>query len=158
MEIADKTIVILGGSGQVGAAVCRALLAERPARIILVSRRKRKGAKTIQTIRSLTAQDPEAATKIISVCGDIFLRAAWQYDSEVSREVILADAKKRRQLVDDILNPLDEEMVDASLLARIIQGTASGLDGSPADIVVDCLNTATAVAYQDLNSPPPPPH
>jgi hypothetical protein len=32
----------------------------------------------------------------------------------------------------------------------MIAGTAPGLDGSPAEIVIDCMNTATALSYQDV--------
>jgi hypothetical protein len=124
MEIADRTIVVLGGSGLVGTAVCRELLGRRPARLVLVSRRKHKGE---DLAHSLRAQNPEARTQIIPVCGDVFLRAEWHRDGEVSREDILADAKNRLRLVADVLDPLDEDIIGASLLTQIIRGAVPGL-------------------------------
>jgi len=35
MDITGKTVLVLGGWGLVGSAICRKLVAERPARIII---------------------------------------------------------------------------------------------------------------------------
>jgi hypothetical protein len=52
-------------------------------------------------------------------------------------------------LVGDILDELNEDILTSSLLYQLITGRARGLDG-PAQIIVDCVNTATAVAYQNV--------
>ncbi|MEX0787549.1 MAG: hypothetical protein WD040_01995, partial [Anaerolineales bacterium] len=57
-----------------------------------------------------------------------------------------------------ILDQLNEEILTSSLLYQLILGQATGAppggakgkSGPPADIVVDCVNTATAVAYQNI--------
>ncbi len=76
--------------------------------------------------------------------------AEWQHEDTHPRPIVLADTHKRRQLVTDVLDELTDEIVEASMLAQIILGAAPGLDGVPAQIVVDCINIATAVAYQNI--------
>jgi hypothetical protein len=53
-------------------------------------------------------------------------------------------------LIADILDPLDEDIVSSSMLSHVIEGRAAGFDVPPAQIVVDCMNTATAVSYQNV--------
>jgi len=149
MDIEGNNVLVLGGSGLVGIAVCRELLAYRPALLTIASRRKTKAE---QAVRQLQGEFPAAPTQFLSVGGDIFLRAEWQTDGVPARAELLADPVKRRRLIADILDPLDDDIVTSSLLAQIIQGAAAGLDGRPAQIVVDGMNTATRVAYQDIYS------
>ncbi len=62
----------------------------------------------------------------------------------------MRELQKRRQLVADILDQLDEDILQSSQLYHLILGTAEGLGDVPAAIIVDCVNTATAVAYQNI--------
>ncbi|MDP6709003.1 MAG: short-chain dehydrogenase [Alphaproteobacteria bacterium] len=146
MEITGKNALILGGAGLVGHAVCNRLLAHRPARIVVAARRQ---AKARQAVEALRQAHPDTETELLPTWGDIFIRADWQ-DGEAGRAAALAEADKRRRLIDDVLAPLDDDILAASLLARLIFGQHSQAGGAPADIVVDCINTATAVSYQNL--------
>ena len=146
MEIRGKNVLVLGGGGMVGSAVCRELLRHRPARIALAARRRAKAEATARQIETLCESD----TRIVPVWGDIFMRAEWQQDAASPRDAVLSDPERRRRFVADILDELDEDMIEASLLQKMILGTVEGLEGTPADIVVDCMNTATAVSYTDL--------
>ncbi len=146
MDIRGKNALVLGGFGLVGRAVCRELLAHEPACLVVTSLRKEEAE---QAVAELKAEFPKSATQFFATWGDIFLRAEWQTDNP-SRNTIMGDATKRKLLVEDVVGHLDEEMLEASLLFQIIQGKATGLDGSPAQIIVDCINTSTAVAYQDI--------
>ncbi len=147
MDIEGKNILVLGGCGLVGIAVCRELLMQQPAVLSVASRRREKAERAV---RQLQAEFPEASTRILPVWGDVFLRAEWQADDIPARTDILADPAKRRRLIADILDPLDNDIIASSLLTQLIQGTTAGLDSVPAQIVVDCMNTATRVAYQDI--------
>jgi hypothetical protein len=62
----------------------------------------------------------------------------------------LADPDRRRRLIRDIVDPLDEGILSSSFLVQLITGAAPGLDGIGADAVIDCMNTATAVSYQNI--------
>ena len=146
MDIRGKNALVLGGFGLVGRAVCRELLAYDPARLVVTSLRKEEAE---QAVAELKAEFPKSPTKFFGVWGDIFLRAEWQKDN-LSRSDIMADPERRKRLVGDIVDELSEDVLTASLLFQFIQGTAKGLDGSPSQIVVDCINTSTAVAYQNI--------
>lgn len=149
MEIEGKDVLILGGAGLVGAAVCHEMLASCPASLVVASRQRQRAD---QAVARLKAAFPESATRIIAISGDVFIRAEWQEDAKGPhpRAAVLADPDKRRRLIADILDPLDEDIVESSLLTRMIEGRAPGLGGQPAQIIVDCMNTATAVSYQNI--------
>ena len=119
MDIAGRNILVLGGSGLVGLSVCRALIKHQPARLVVASHHK---TKSYSTVRQLKAEYQGISTLILPAWGDVFLRAEWQQEQEITREEILADSNKRRQLLFDILNPLDEEIINSSLLTHIIKG------------------------------------
>ena len=149
MNIEGKSALVLGGAGLVGAAVCRQLIAEAPARLIVAARRKSRAEQAVEALR---AECPDAPVAITPAWGDVFLRADWQGDGAVSRTDVLADPGRRRRLIDDILTPLDEDMVRSSFLVQLLTGNVHGFPSVAAEIVVDCMNTATAVSYQDIYS------
>lgn len=147
MNIEGKKVLVLGGGGMVGQAVCRELLAQQPARLVIASRRKSKACATEAMLKS---EYPNTATQIIPVWGDVFLRAEWQNDGESARASVLTDTQKRRRLIGDIIDPLNEDIVTSSLLVQFILGSTTELGGVPSHIIADCMNTATAVSYQDV--------
>ncbi len=149
MDIRGRNLLVLGGYGLVGTAVCRAALAHEPARLVVASLRRREAESAVETLR---ADFPKSGTRILPAWGDVFLRAEWQEpsDGRHPREAVLADAAMRQRLIADILDELSEEIVAASLLARLILGHFPGLDKAPAHVIVDCMNTATGVAYQNI--------
>jgi NAD(P)-dependent dehydrogenase (short-subunit alcohol dehydrogenase family) len=149
LDIKDKSILVLGGYGLVGSAVCRELLLRRPSRLLVGSLRRIQAESAVAQLKAGT---PGSDTEIVPVWGDVLLRAEWQTeDGEVHPRVrVLEQPEQRRQLVGDILDELEADILQASLLYQLITGTWSGIDGRGADIVVDCMNTATAVAYQNI--------
>ena len=149
MDIEGKNALVLGGYGLVGMAVCRRLLEHQPARLVVSSLRREEAEAGVAALRRAF---PAAAGRIRPAWGDNLLRAEWQ-DGEAGvhpRTAVLSDPAKRRRLVADILDELNEDILQASLLYQLILGTAPGLDRQPAQIVIDCVNTATAVAYQNI--------
>ena len=137
MEVRDSTILILGGAGLVGAAVSRRLASRRPRRLVLASLRREEAEEAVTTLRAETG---EGAVEAEAAWGDIFLPVemkdrAW---SEIS-----GDEEQRQRLVDDLYGELTEEVFERSTLGRLL------VDVSP-DIVVDCVNTAGALAYQNV--------
>lgn len=146
MDIEGKHALVLGGHGLVGMAVCRRLLACRPASLTVASRSPDNARRAADELR---AEHATGSTEFFAASGDVFLRQAWQANGD-GRAAALADPERRRRLIADILDPLDEDIFRTSTLSSMILGTAPGLSGSPAEIVVDCINTATAVSYQDV--------
>ena len=134
MEIRNSTVLLLGGSGLVGMAVAHRLLAYGPRRVV---------------ITGLTRDEAEpAAEELRAQAGGIAIDAAWGNIfapadlATRSRDEILADATARRRLVEDYVAPYGQSPLDENLLFTWL------VDYRP-DLVVDCVNTATALAYQD---------
>lgn len=136
MEINDKKVLVLGGWGLVGFAVCRKMLNEAPAQLIVHSLRESEAVEAREQLRAKY----ETATDIAPCWGNIFVRDSMQ---GLNREQILNDPKHRNWLIEDILEDFTEDILQRSHLYQIIR------DFQP-DIVVDCINSATAVAYQDV--------
>lgn len=147
MAIEGRNVLVLGGGGMVGTAVCRELLAQEPAVLAIAARHETKARRVAETLKD---EFSAMAERIVPVWGDIFTRAEWQSFGADVRAAVLSDKIKRRRLIADILDPLDDDILRSSLLYQMIQGEVSGLGGARAQIIVDCVNTATAVSYQDI--------
>jgi NAD(P)-dependent dehydrogenase (short-subunit alcohol dehydrogenase family) len=147
MNIEGLNILVLGGGGMVGVAVCRRLMEHRPARLVVAARRE---AKARHAAGQLATEFPDSDTQFVPVWGDVFLRAEWRDAEGDPRAAVLANRNRRQRLIRDILDPLDEDIVRSSFLVQLISGSAPGMDGITADAVVDCMNTATAVSYQNV--------
>jgi hypothetical protein len=145
--VEGRSVLVLGGGGMVGTAVCRELLVHKPARIAIGARRE---AKARRAVEQLSAEHPGSADRLVPVWGDVFLRAEWQGEIGDPRGEVLADKEMRRRAIADILDPMDDGILRSSRLFQMIMGLAPGLEGVRSKIVVDCMNTATAVSYQDI--------
>ncbi|HET7790117.1 MAG TPA: hypothetical protein VFK78_04900 [Gemmatimonadales bacterium] len=135
MNLRDSTVMVLGGSGLVGHAVARRLLAERPARLVLVAMFEdevRAAARSLEPHRGETA--------IAVEWGNVFLPASV---ARLDRNALLAESAHRRLVIDDLLGDLTEAVLERNLLFRLLQQYRP-------HAVVDSINTATAFAYQDV--------
>jgi len=133
VDLQGSKILVLGGYGLVGTAVCRGLLSRRPREIQIHSLRES------ETEQARSELAPEAGQVTLTTSyGDLFaLRdgaaegtgGGGATEPEATLEAYLrglADVDLGRFLLYD-------------LLAR-----------SKPDVVIDCINTATAIAYRDL--------
>lgn len=140
MDLQGRTILVLGGAGMVGKAVSRQLLREHPAHLVIASIDEGSARQAAALIRRETPPGTE-----VSTCwGNIFVR--WEY-KDWPRQKLLDDPVARRQMLHDLLQPLvgadKQDIIENSTLYRFIQ------DYQP-DAIVDCINTATAFAYQNI--------
>ena len=122
----------------VGAAVCRELMQHSPRRLIVSSLAQSEAEEAVGQLRKEFPSHDEKM--FIPWSGNIFTRTEWK---DLPREVILSDAGSRRGLVSDIIDELSDETLKSSALYSLLQ------EYRP-DLVVDCINTATAIAYQDV--------
>ncbi len=135
--MSDQTIFILGGAGLVGVQVARQIAHDlAPAKIILASLYQRE-------IREVMTPLKKEFPKIdfIGVWGDVFVRADL---TDEKRATLLASAAHRADLFDDLLGNLDETYARSRLVQLI-------LEHKP-DVIIDSINTATAISYQDAHS------
>ena len=138
MDIRGRSVLILGGSGLVGMAVARELMPHAPS-LLAVSGLTREEAEA--AVAELERDPARAAdTRLEAAWGDLFQRDEMR---ERPRSEILGDTAARRLLLDDLYGELTEDVVARSALGALIARTR------PA-IVVDCINTATAFAYQNV--------
>lgn len=137
MDIVDRVTVILGGSGLVGSAIARRLIPLRPARIVIGGLREDEARDTVEEIRQVPGADE---IEIIPEWGDIFVRREHR---ELSRSAMLESEELRGELLEDIFGKLNEEAFANSTLFSLLQRHRP-------HIVIDCINTATAIAYQEL--------
>ncbi|MEE2924858.1 MAG: polysaccharide biosynthesis protein [bacterium] len=135
MEIHGRRVLLLGGAGLVGTAVCRQMLNHGPEELIVSSLKEHEA---MQAQSELSRAFPE--TKITPVWGNMFVR---EEHKDLPPSSIIEDPKLRDQLISDNLDDLTDAILKNSFLYQIISRHKP-------DIVVDCVNSATAVAYQDI--------
>ncbi|HET8644543.1 MAG TPA: short-chain dehydrogenase [Vicinamibacteria bacterium] len=135
MDISGKDVLILGGYGLVGQAVARRLLRESPRRMVLLSLRREEAEEAVRGL------EPEA--------GDVRLEAAWGDVFTFSdlkdrpRREVLADGALRTRIIASLVDQLSEEAAAQYFLYQLVTGVRP-------DIIVDSVNTATGIAYQDI--------
>ena len=139
MIVRDETFLLLGGAGLVGTQVARRIIGDLAPRRVVIGSLIEEGADGAVT--DLRSVFPDSPTEIIGEWGDVFLREAF---SRRQRNDLLEDPEAREGIFADLLGPIDEAF-ERSSLARLV------LQYRP-DVIVDCINTATAISYQDIYS------
>ncbi len=137
MEIKGKTVLVLGGWGLVGSAICRKLVPEKPSKIIVSSLRVAESREAVDKLRSeYPDKDPDF---FVPYGGNIFVREEFK---DLQREEILGHPDRRRALISDTLGELSEEILKASSIFTLLTRYRP-------EVIIDCINSATAIAYQD---------
>jgi len=136
MEIENKKVMVLGGYGEVGFGICHHLLFENPKELIVTSLKKEEALTTVEKLR---LEAPESC-ELTPIHGNLFVR--WSL-KDIPRDEILATPKYQWWLVNDNLTELTEEILASSTLYKVIS------EHRP-EIIVDCVNTATVLAYQNV--------
>lgn len=135
MDIAGKKVLVLGGFGLVGMAVCRKLCENGVAEIVLTSLKREEAESACEVLHT---EFPEVL--FTPEWGDIFVRDEFK---EYLRDELLKDHERRLAFINDIIAPFDADLYERMTLYRMI------VRHKPA-IVLDCVNTATGIAYQDV--------
>ncbi|HEX5437523.1 MAG TPA: hypothetical protein VFW98_10195 [Gemmatimonadaceae bacterium] len=115
-------------------AIARRLLAFEPARIVVTGLTRDEVEEAVRELQ------PQAGTVAIEgAWGNIFLPRDL---AQERRDALLADSTSRRRLVENILGSATTRAAEPQLLV-------TWLTTYRPELVVDCVNTATALAYQD---------
>jgi hypothetical protein len=131
VDVEGRKVLVLGGYGLVGMAVCRELLVRRPREVQIHSLRR---AEAEAAAAELLAEAAGAALTVAE--GNIF-----DLHPDVTGE--LAAEELHRVRMRSQVGPLDDPQIGSFLLYRLL------LETRP-DIVVDCVNTATGIAYRNV--------
>jgi hypothetical protein len=135
MDIRGKSVLILGGYGLVGMAIARRLLREKPGRLILLSLRRNEAE---EARAELEAERGE--TSIETAWGDVF---TFKDLKDRPRREVMGDPAQRARIIASLVDPLSEAAASEYYLYDLVVGARP-------EIIVDCVNTATGIAYQDI--------
>ncbi len=137
----DETFLVLGGGGMIGSQVVRQIARNlSPRRVIVASLFQQE---VREAIEQFEREFP--AVHFAGFWGDVFLRAEWNDPDRrqhLTRDRLLESGERRAALYDDLFGDLDAAF-QRSQLAQLIG------EHRP-DVVVDSINTATAISYQDV--------
>jgi len=123
LNIENRKILVLGGYGLVGMAVCRELLVRKPREIQIHSLRMEESERACEEL----AREANG-TKLTPSAGNIFG---------------LVQGGTRRELIRAELQRLADEDLTSFVLYNVLA------EARP-DAVIDCVNTATGIAYGDI--------
>jgi len=138
MNIQNKSVLVLGGWGLVGSAVARKLVEDKPKRIIITSLKYSEAKDAVQLLEK---EFPETGKDyFIPWGGDLFVRYEFK---DQNRFDVLSNSEKRKMLIEDIMDELSDNIIKSSSVYRLL------MEFKP-EIIIDCINTATAIAYQDI--------
>ncbi len=131
----DRTFLVLGGAGLVGAQVAEHIAHDlRPDRIVIASRTEDDVEKAVA---ALSRRHPRVAFE--GEWGDVFARDEF---SKRDRAELLVDGESRECIFEDLLGPFDSAYGRSRIAALVGKYRP--------DVVVDAINTATAISYQDV--------
>jgi len=134
------SVCVLGGAGLVGFQVCRRLLGNHVTRRVDVVSLGREEVR--QAVDALREEFPDA--EIGGRYGNVFARGRLA-DAETEQVEPVQDRRdpqRRRALLGDIYESFPQAM-EHSALVQLVR------DRKPA-AMIDCINTATAISYQDV--------
>jgi len=128
--------LILGGAGLVGLQVCRHIVARlNPRRIVVASL---KESEAVEACKALEAEFGDRPA-FVPAWGNLFVPSEL---ADTSRDRILADAGLRARLLTALYDDFEAAYTENHLV-RLIRLHRP-------DVVVDCVNTATGLSYQDV--------
>jgi hypothetical protein len=123
LNIENRKILVLGGAGMVGLAMCRELLERRPREIQIHSLYLSESEEACRELAPLAN-----GTKLTPSAGDIFG---------------LLHGGTKREKIHAQLNRLTGDDLQSFVLYDLLVSTRP-------DIVIDAVNTATGIAYSDI--------
>lgn len=135
MDIKNRTVLALGGTGLVGMAICRKILKQQPRVLVILSLTKEEVEEGVAVLQS---EFPNST--ITYTWGNIFVRKEFK---DYSRSELLSNPESRRSIINDVISELNEGILSKSFLYSVIKKFRP-------KIIIDSINTATGIAYQDV--------
>jgi hypothetical protein len=119
----------------VGQAVARRLLRESPRRLILLSLKREEAEEAVVSLAS-----EAGGVALEPAWGDVF---AFAEVKDRPRREVFADPALRARLIESLVEPLSEAAAARYFLYQLVTRERP-------DVIVDSVNTATGIAYQDI--------
>jgi hypothetical protein len=138
MDIQNKKVLILGGWGLVGSATARKIMEGNPKQVILTSLLKHEASDICKALNKEVGKK----NLFVPFWGNIFIRYEYK---DLNRSELLENPVKRRKMIHDLVDELDDKMLQESCIYQM-------LSKFKPDIIIDCINTATGIAYQNIYS------
>lgn len=133
----DECILVLGGTGLVGSQIVREVGRElAPKKIVIASLFQEE----VETFLGEAAVE-FPGIEFVGAWGNIFVRDSFRL---APRPRLLASKDNREMLYDDLFGDIDETYARSSLVQLVKEHKP--------DVMIDCINTATAISYQDTES------
>jgi hypothetical protein len=134
-----ETFLILGGGGMVGLQIARRIANDlSPRKIIIASLYEEEVQQALNELRTMFTQND---IEFEGFWGDVFVRG--QFTDRPRKELLEKDSH-REGLFADLFEPLDQAYARSQLVQLILQHQPN--------VIVDSINTATAISYQDAYS------
>jgi hypothetical protein len=135
--VPNEAFLILGGGGLVGLQIARRIANDlSPSRIMIASLYRDEVEQALNGLRKMFGNRP---IKFEGFWGDLFVRE--QFAKE-SRARLLESYAIREQLFEDLFGSFSEAYGRSQLVQLILKHKP--------DVIIDSINTATAISYQDV--------
>jgi hypothetical protein len=138
-NVTGEIFLILGGGGLVGLQVARRIANDlSPQKIIIASLMKHEVDSAISELKTMFHERP---ISFEGEWGDIFVRSEF---TNHTRKLLLEKEEIRETLYNDLFGPINQSYHHSRLVELILKYKP--------DVIVDAINTATAISYQDLHT------
>lgn len=137
MQIKNSTVLILGGWGLVGSVISRKILEYKPSNVVICSLKQSEAEEAVNELKS----DPDFSfCEFHAEWGNIFTRTNWK---DTPYYKLLDESDSRMELIKDTFGDLTDNIKNQSFLYEV-------LTKHKPNLVIDCINTATGIAYLDI--------
>jgi len=137
MQIKNSKILVIGGWGLVGLAICKKLMQHDPSELIITSLKESEAKEAVDDLKNLYKN---TSTKFTPMWGNIFTRTEWK---DINPGELFNSDDSRQGFINDVFSDLDDNIAEQSALFDLIKE-------SKPDAIIDCVNTATAIAYLNV--------
>ena len=137
----DRTYLILGGGGMIGFQVARRICDNLNPETVIVASLFQQEVR--EAVSAFYKEFPEV--NIVGFWGDVFVRSEFNSNDRqqrLRRSDLLQEPQRRAELYDDLFGDADDAYERSQLVQLIKQYRP--------DVIVDGINTATAISYQDI--------
>ncbi|MEE2828035.1 MAG: hypothetical protein VX498_02510 [Myxococcota bacterium] len=135
MQQRFKTHLLFGGAGLVGMATCREIARHlNPDRVVVASLTAHEAR---QAVAELADEFPDI--EWVPESGNLFVPTEY---AAMARREVLDNPEHRQSLLDQTFGPFEEAYHQNHLVTLILRHKP--------DAIVDCVNTATGISYQDV--------